>query len=65
MGSLRADAIFDDLSRESDNNCINLAKKVCDMARSSVAKNIVTLNAASDSLEIIALLLELILATIP
>ena len=48
---LREDAIFSDLSRELYNHFATLLKKGLDMDGSSVAKNTVTLTAASNSLE--------------
>ena len=51
MGPLRADVIFADLSRESDNNRATLAKKGREMACSAVANNTVNPTADSNSLE--------------
>ena len=44
------DAIFADLSRESDKNCVTLEKKGFEMAHSAVAKNNITPTAASNPL---------------
>ena len=50
LGLFRADAIFSDISRESDKNLATLTKKEHDMACISVIKNTVTLNAASNTI---------------
>ena len=52
LGPLRADAIFDILSKNLDKNCVTLEKKGCDMDHSSVINKIVTPNAASNDLDI-------------
>ena len=44
----RADAIFDDLSRESDKNCATFSKNVRDMARRAFTNKTCTPTAASN-----------------
>ena len=50
MVPLGADAIFADMSRESDENCATLAEKVREMDRSEVVKKNVTPTEASNDL---------------
>ena len=50
MRPLRADAIFDDLSRELDKNSATISNKGLEMARNAVSNKIVTLTAASNAL---------------
>ena len=47
---MRADAIFDDLSRESDKNRATIEKKGREISRSAVANKAVTPTAASNAL---------------
>ena len=44
------DAIISDLSRDSDENCATLAKKVLEMARSAVANKTTNPSATSNDL---------------
>ena len=50
LGPLRADTIFDDLSRKSDKDGATLEKKRRDMDHSTVSNNIVNLIVASNAL---------------
>ena len=50
LGTLRADAIFSDMSRDLDENCATLAKKVHDMVCSAVANKTLTPTMASKAL---------------
>ena len=50
LGLLRADTIFADMSRESDNNLSTIAKKGREMARSAAANKTINLTADSNTL---------------